>query len=384
MRLSLNQRVVISALLAGIVACPPAHALVSLNDGKEKIYVSAGVTFSRDSNIFASAGGASDLLSTSSLAIEYTRKVGWIGVNGRLDYSIGSFSKFASENYKNPHYSLELTKQTGRTTGSISLSAQRSSRADASVNLRNTSWNYNAGLNFKYPIIERYSLAGSLGYSLTDYSNKRAFVDLASYSASLSLYYILSDSRDLFANYRYRYGPTSRNTSTTDNAFSLGVNGKVLPRLNGALSFGYQRRIPKGTNEGSNQGLTATGSLSWNFNRRATTTFSISKDFSTTATDVTVDTTSLTADFSYAVNSHWSAGANAGVSRSVFLGPSGFIALIGQQRRDTSYNLGANIGYSLNEHFKANFSYSFTRNVSNLDFSAFDRSAYALNLSTRW
>ena len=40
----------------------------------------------------------------------------------------------------------EFTKQTGRTTGSLSLSASRESRADAAVNLRSTSWNIPVGL----------------------------------------------------------------------------------------------------------------------------------------------------------------------------------------------------------------------------------------------
>ncbi len=409
MRLPLTVRIFTVTLLSGVIACSPAYALVSLNDGKEKIYVSASTTITRDSNIFSSSTGTSDYLTSTSLTIEYTRRVGWIGVNGNIAYSLGRFSKNDQQNFRNPAYSAEFTKQTGRTTGSLTLNAQRSSRADASVNLRVTSWNYAAGLNFRYPIIERYSLSGSLGYSLVDYSKPgrdpndpnpppaSPFVNLASYSASINLFYILSDARDISLGYRYRLSETSKDTSTVDQGINVGVNGRILPALNGSVQFGVQRRTPRGLRNGTTDGTFssyfASGTTSYNFNRKASSNFTISKDFSTTATDVTIDSTSLSATFTYAINAHWSADASVGWSSNLFLGNGGLVSIDRNndgvveeiiRRRDRSFTWGAGLNYTMSEHFKASLNYNYSRNSSNVDFSSFDRSGYSLTLSTRW
>ena len=97
---------------------------------------------------------------------------------------------------------MELTKQTGRTTGSLVVSVQKENRADVDVNTRDISWNYDVGLNFQYPVIERYSISGSLDYDHVDYLDQQLFTNLTTYTGSLSLFYILNEQRDLFINYR--------------------------------------------------------------------------------------------------------------------------------------------------------------------------------------
>jgi hypothetical protein len=194
----------------------PNRVTVTLNDGTDKIFVTGSVNVSRDSNIFSSRAGGSDYVYSGGVGVEYTRKAGWIGVNAGVGLDISRFDKFSGENFQNPRFSAELNKQTGRTTGALNLNAARQSRADAALNSRNTSWNYGAGLNVKYPVIERYTLSGGLGYNQIKYVDNPAFVDLSSYSANLNLFYILSNERDLFAGYRYRFSETSRNTHDTD------------------------------------------------------------------------------------------------------------------------------------------------------------------------
>ena len=152
-------------LLAACVACPPARALVTLNDSHDHIFVSTSFGVSHDSNVFASNGSPGDYVYSTGVTADYSRRAGWIGVNASVAMSASRFGKVKNQNFSNPNYSLELTKQSGRTTGSFTLSGARESRADASVNLRTDSWNYNAGLNYKYPIIERFTLSGALGYS---------------------------------------------------------------------------------------------------------------------------------------------------------------------------------------------------------------------------
>jgi hypothetical protein len=136
-----------------------------------------------------------------------------IGVNGNVMWTIGRFAENASDDFADPSLSLELVKETGRTTGSFTLSAARQNQADAALNKRIESWNYNAGLNWKYPVIERYSLAGTLGAGLLDYTdNSTGQVDLNTLYASMDLYYTYNSQRDLFAGYRIRQSDTSSNS----------------------------------------------------------------------------------------------------------------------------------------------------------------------------
>src|SRR5581483_3811525 len=139
------------------------------------------------------------------LSIEYERRAGWIGVNGNIGIASSRFGHFREQDFANPSMSLEFTKQSGRTTGSLTLNAARESRADAAVNLRSSSWNYGTELSYKYPIVGAYTLAGQFGYGLRKYTNEAVFANLGTFTAGVNLLKILSTERELMAGYRYRY-----------------------------------------------------------------------------------------------------------------------------------------------------------------------------------
>ena len=67
-------------------------------------------------------------------------------------------------------------------------------------------------------------------------------VDLKSYSANLDLFYVYTTDRDLSGGYRYRQENTSADSKNTDHAFTVGLSGKILSKLNGAINAGYQIR----------------------------------------------------------------------------------------------------------------------------------------------
>lgn len=386
-------KVFVAALIAVGVTCAPARALVTLNDSHDHIYVSGNFGVSRDSNVFANRDSAGDFVYNSGVSLEYQRRAGWIGVNASVNVSAGRYGKLREEDFSNPSYSLELTKQSGRTTGSFTLSGARESRADSAVNIRSNSWNYNAGLNFKYPVIERLSLSGGFGYSARKYIEETQLSNLSTYSANVDLFYVATNERDIVTGYRYRYGETSQKTSTTDHAINLGVNGRIVKGINGGLRVGYQVRTPHGS-VGDNpeyHSMTASGSASYAINRKININGSISKDFSTTATDTSVESTNATLDAAYAYSTHWNFSAGAAWGDSQFLGEKGRIilalgppALLGPNRHDNFASWNLAIGYSLNEHFKASFSYSWFQNWSTVAFADFVRSNWSLNFSSRW
>lgn len=360
------------------LAVPYSSALIKFNEGRDQLFVTGTLSIGYDSNIFSTAQAEGDFVSSSSLALEYVRKAGMIGVNGQAAWTLGKFADNASEDFANPSLNLELVKDSGRTTGSYTLSAARQSQADPTIGQRTESWNYNTGLNWKYPVIERYSLAGSLGYGILDYvDNSAGLVDLTTTTASVDLFYTYTSQRDLLGGYRIRFSDTSAVNQTTDHAFTVGVSGKILAKLNGTARAGYQIRQDSAT--GATYGsYTASASTTWAVNKRFSITGTLNKDFSTTATESTTDTLSFNLDAQYVLNQHWTVYTGLGVGYSEFLNG------IDGGRNDHYFTWSAGVNYSLNEHFKASLTYSYFQNWSNRTISNFERNSLTLTLSSRW
>lgn len=354
-----------------------AFALVRFNEGRDQIFVNASLSVGFDSNIYANSGNESDVVTNTTLGLEYARRAGLITVNGHADWNLGSFASNADSDFSNPSLGLEFIKNTGRTTGALTLGASRQSQADPNIGQRTDSWNYNAGLNWKYPVIERYSLAGSFGYGLIDYAdNSTGLVDLNTYTASMDLFYAYTSQRDLLAGYRIRQSDTSSGGGSTDHSFTAGVSGKILAKLNGTVRAGYQ--IRQENNGDTFRSITASASTTWTVSKRFTLTGSLTKDFSTTATESSVDSLTANLDAQYVLTSRWSLYSGVGAGYSDFLNG------IDDGRRDYYFTWSAGVSYSLNDHFKASLTYSYFQNWSNRSNSTFDRNSLTLNMSTRW
>lgn len=392
MKLRRATRGALAGLLAYCLAVSPAPALVTLNDSHDHIYVSTSFSVSRDSNIFASSDNAGDYVYSAGLTATYQRRAGWIGVNAGLAIGASRFGKYTTENFSNPSYNLELTKQSGRTTGAFTLSAARESRADAAVNVRTDSWNYNTGLNFKYPIKDRSTLTGGLAYSGRLYEKNVALANLSTYSSNLDFIYILPKERDLVTGYRYRYSKTSRDSAYTDHALTTGLSGKLIFGLNGMLRAGLQSRTPQGAaaKEGSFHSWSGSGAVTYPITRKLSVSGTVAKDFSTTATDSSVDSLTASLDGQYAYNRKWSLGASAGWGDSYFLGEKGRVILaasplvLGPNRHEQFANWSATLKYARSQHFNLSFAYSWFQNWSTTSFADFIRTTWSLSLSSGW
>ena len=283
-----------AAVVAAAVCAPRARALVSLEDGRDRLYVDGTVEMGYDSNVFANAQSGGSMLLEGSLGTEFARRAGLIGVDATAALSFARYANFRDQDYVDPKLTAELTKQTGRTTGSLVVSMQRENRADVDVNTRDVSWNYDVALNVQYPVIERYSISGTFDYSYADYQDQQLFTNLATYTGSLYLYYILDEQRDFFVDYRARYSAVANGSDDIDNSLSAGVNGQRLRpfqrldpgRLPGAGVLRRRRR------RATYNDLTASGSTTWNINRRMSLATDLSRDFSTTAQAQSIDSTS--------------------------------------------------------------------------------------------
>lgn len=376
--------------MVALASAPSSHALVSLDDGKQKIFVNFGASVTEDSNVFMSSENRRDLIWGTSFAAEYTRRSGWIGVNAGMTVDSSRFSDLRDQDFDNPAFRLELLKQGGRTTGSLNFSASRESRADASVNTRSTYWSIPVGLSLRYPLAGAYTLGSSLNYSAKDYLDEKAFASLRTFSTSLDTVRILSSVREAYAGYRYRFSETSRETSSTDHALSMGLSGKLIRGLQGNLRGGLQTRGSTGRAPGNDRFTSwfASGSTSYDISRKLRVTSSLSKDFSTTATDDVVDTANLSASVRYSATAKLSVAFNSSYGKSSYIGqaaanlPPG--AVTGSARKDRFINADVSLSYTLNEHLQGTATYSQFFNTSTFGSADFTRSTWNANVSSRW
>lgn len=368
------------AVLLGLLLLlgSPAHALVSIDDGKNQLFVVGSASYMWDSNIFASAGGGGDSIYTATVGLEFKRRAGLIGVDASLFVDASKFVENTGENFLNPRFKSEFTKQSGRTTGSLTLGAARESRADTAANLRNESWTYDAALNFKYPIIERYSISGGFGYALRDFKDNTFLVDLSTYTFNADLFYVYNSERDLIAGYRLRYSETSTNSGFYDHAFTVGISGKILPKLGGTMRFGYQFRDPTDALGDSSEAITMSGSATWNVSKRISNTLTLAKDFSTTSTNISVDTSTATLDFQFALNSRLATQASVGYGINEFLGSAG------GGREDQFFTGTLGTSFTLNQHLNLSLTYAYFQNWSNYAFSDFIRNSISFTAASKF
>jgi hypothetical protein len=371
---------ILSIMVVVAAMAPRAAALLDFNDGHDRVTVTAAYGITYDSNLFVHADGAGDYNHSLSLGANYTRRAGLIGVNASLSVTTARFTKFSGEDFTNPSLSLELTKNQGRLTGTVSFSAQRESRSDAAANLRSDSWNYGSSLNLRYPVNDRYYFTSLSDFSLRDYLQNSVLFNLRTYSEAIDVFYVYTSKLDLLGGYRIRLGEAQGGSHTQDHALTLGATGGILPKLNGSIRAGYQWREESGGTGGRYGSLTTSLSLSWPMNKRVAITGAASKDFTTAATDVSVDTTAFSLSASLKPTSRLKFILNTGGGYAI----SNFLGARGAGREDRALSLNAGLTFTITAELSASLSYAYTDNHSNIAFSNFARHTATFNLSARY
>ncbi|MGA3006867.1 MAG: outer membrane beta-barrel protein [Opitutaceae bacterium] len=374
---SLYRATLLAVVIGGIVPAP-ARALLTFDDGHDQLFATANVGLEYDTNISANRFGQADSIISGGVGLEYTRHAGIISVDASTGLSTSRFDKFTGQDFSDPHFQGEFSAKDDRTTADLTLNASRESAADIVSGLRAVSWDYAADLNTKYQVTDRYSIGGSLGYTERDFVNPPGLVNLQSYSAGTSLFYSLNSARDFFVGYNFGLQKTSSNLSYYDHSINAGLTGKILPKLNGTVSVGYEIQDPHGTNDRSTGALTEDVALTWNFSRRLKITGDLSQGFNATSLGESVNTLASSLDAIYAMNSktNLTAGVGGGYNR--------FIGAIAAGRRDTYFTWNAGATYTLNDHFTISATYTYYENWSTLSFSDFIQNTVNLSLNVRY
>lgn len=354
---------------------PSAEALFTFDNGRQTVNVTAAYGFDYESNLFAHAGGGGDHSQRFTLGTSYLRRAGLIKVNGSLTVSMARFETFTAQDFTNPRLRLEFTKDSGRLTGGVTLSGARESNSDTAANLRANSWNYGAGVRLRYPINSRYYFTSRTDFSLRDYLGTAGLFNLSNYAETVNMYYRYNSKLDLLAGYRLRVGRAQGAANSYDHDVHFGATGSLLPKLSGTLSAGYEWRNETGANGGKYGTVTSSLSLAWPMTKRVTFSAAVSKDFMTTATDISVDGTgvNLQAELKPAGKVNIRFGVNYSTSR--------YLGSLGGGRRDHAPGFNASVSLVVIAHVSASLTYAYTDNHSNVAYSDFTQHTASLNLS---
>ena len=367
-------------LLASVLATgvPPAGALLNLDGTRNQIFVFGGVTYAYSDNQFAESVGRGDYTVTGQVGAELQRHAGIISVNSIAKIDFVRYGKFRDENTINPNVSLELSKGTGRTTGSLSIHGYRETRSDSAVNLRTSSWNFPVTLNVKYPINEKFYTTSETGYLSRTYSASQHLVNYTDFSEGVDLYYIYTSKLDIFAGYRVRLATTSIDGRSTDHWFNVGATGGLFSKMTGTLRFGYQIRDLSGSGSGEFTHFNVAGSVNWPVTRKVLLALAVNRDFNTIATGETVDSSSasLRASYAYSRKVDFSGTISGGLNK--------FLALNSTGRRDTFFSWDAGLHYRMNEHLQMGAAYTYIKNWSSVSRSDYDSQGFSVDISSRY
>jgi hypothetical protein len=366
-------------LIVGGIVPLPARALLTFDQGQDQLFATGTLSVAYDSNISANRFGQADTIFSGGAGLEYSRRAGIISVDASAGLSTSHFGKFTSDDFSDPHFQGEFSAKDDRTTADLTLSAARESQADIVSGIRAVSWDDEAGFNTKYRVTDRYSITGTFGYTLRDFLNAPSLTNLTTYSAGADLYYTINSARDFFAGYNFSLQETSRGLSFYDHSFNVGISGKILPKLNGTASVGYELQDPHGsTTDRSTGAMTSDVALTWNFSRRLKITGDVTQNFSAISTNGSVNTLASSLDASFSMNSKTSltGGVGGGYNR--------FIGAAADGRRDTYFTWNAGVTYTINDHFTTSLGYTYYENWSTSSFSDFIRHTITLTLNIRF
>jgi hypothetical protein len=336
------------------------------NEGHEQVFINASLSFGYNTNVFDQKIARGSPSGTFACSANYIRRSGVISVNATAGFTYDQFSSVKGQNVLDPDLSLVLTKGTGRTTGSLSFEAKRESTPDPDVNDRPISWDYSSLLNLRYPVNERYYLTSATDVSDTVYDNRTVFTDLQTYGEDVGINYIFDSKLDFFGGYRIRTNDTAGITEF-DQSVLLGANGTILPKLSGSVTVGEERSDSRtrGVGDSTYDSLTAGVNLYWRYSRVLSFNGSASKDFSITALDVQINTTSVGTSVDASLGHRWR--TNVGVTHI----DTDFLGIPGAGRRDSLWEFTANVGTGLTTHIRLNLGYLYEVNTSTLSTAEF-------------
>ncbi|WP_269526341.1 outer membrane beta-barrel protein [Coraliomargarita parva] len=262
--------------------------------------------------------------------------------------------------------------------------------------------NYRASLQGEYRLSPKFSIGSGVHYSDKQYTTyEDRFADRETFTVPVDVYYELTPKVDLSAGYSYSHTSVEEiyydngiyigDYDTASHFFNVGARGMLLPKLNGFFKVGYRLQDSDDsviglynaskqvfpydkTNRGDNGMLGLDLDLTWNATPKVTVVGRASRDFGVGGEGQNTEVTSFSLNGSYAINSNFSASANAGYTLRDYE----------TDREDDQYRLGARLSYRPNQFWNFSTGYSYVENDSNLSGADYQNHIIDLTASLRY
>lgn len=231
---------------------------------------------------------------------------------------------------------------------------------------------YAAKLNAEYAFTEKTKGGTGIQYEKTDYE-LAGFTDSQSFSVPLNYYYAISPKVDLSAGFRYRQTDVDAiNADTEDLNFNVGARGEFTPKLSGSFDIGYTLRKP---DVGSDEGLVAANAgLTYAYSLKTQFTLGLRRDFDTSATGQSQESSSITLGASTRFNESFA--ANASLQYQDIDYPAA--------RSDQYVSASVGVTYTYNQLLSFGAAYTHQNNSSNAAFSEFTANVVSLSANFRY
>ena len=374
---SSHRLVLFAGLVALLAATPGARALVVLEEGKSQLFVSSAAEFAWDSNVYSNSDEVADFYETARLGLDYERNAGLLTATAGVEWAYAHFQRLHDESSALPSAHLSLARKRGRLTGKFDLAWRKANESDNFANQRTRFRELAGDLQLQYPVNHRFSVKTETTYQTRDYLNRTLF-DQKVVSESIDVFHAYTSKLDLVGGYRVRWSEVTGSYNRLDHALLLGANGKILPRLDGSLRLGFQRRIMQESGASALNAFTAAIAAWWAPRNWITVGIQVSKDFATSSTSQSTDGFNASLESKLATVGQLALTAGTGYSHYAFY------EVVTHVRNDEGLYFRFGAEYPLTKRLKLTASATWLRNSSTIAFADYHRRLLNLGVSARY
>lgn len=259
--------------------------------------------------------------------------------------------------------------------------------------------NHAVRLNFDYRYSPKLGVSAGIRYAAREYVEPEGFfADYDHWRLPFDLYYEWTPKLDLSLGYQYGLrevkGYTRENGNrigsydTHSHFFNAGLRGALLPKLVGSVRAGFRMRdSDSSTNlingspvvrerDGSGGMLGLDADLNWAQTAKTSHRLRLTRDFGVAGEGDVTEVTALNVSSSYVLTTHWTVSTALGFTYRDYQDRA--------ERHDGQADLGLNLTYRPDAHWRLTGGYRYVENDSNTSGYSYEDHQVRLGVSLRY
>lgn len=344
----------------------------------------ADLRFVYDSNVFGNSSEQEDVSIALTPSLSYLRDVARVTTAATVGVTSFTFDDYTEQNSVDPFANVRFDYDGAEKGGaSLTLSYLRSTAANEALLTRATSDEYRGSGSVDYYYSEKTGVRVDSGYRVSDFSTA-GFANVYSYNIGGGLVYRYSPKLTASATYNFSPEKSSNRASgvgdpsSKNHRFLVGVEGEVAPKVTGNVGVGLAYRdFDQGADSDSTYLVNA--GLSWALAQKTSVRLTASNDFDTSGTGQSVEESSLRLGVRQVLTEKINLGASIGYERSDYA-QSGVVSA----RTDDAVIETLDLGYQVNDHWRAGTAVSFRVNDSDAAQATYERFIWSISVSANY